>query len=337
MKLTTEIISVHLRQPFATSKDRTVASRSAIVRIEHGGKVGIGEAKMAADACGGSAEPVDDYVQRVAESLGDDPFRIEQIMDDLAGALPDGCCTRAGIDIALHDLCGKLVGLPVSRFLGLSPDRMAITSYTIGLDSIPAMKQKVRDAREFPILKIKVGVPGDLEAVKAIRNETDAVLRVDVNGGWSVDEAIERIGRLEAFNILFVEQPIAPGNPEGLRRVREQTNVPVFADEDAKAARDLPALAGCVDGINIKLMECGGLREAIRMIHVARALGMKIMLGCMVETSLSLTAAAHLLPLADYADLDSNLLLADDPFVGLAVREGRIVLPQGPGLGVTAR
>ena len=337
MNISTEIISVHLRQPFATARDRTVASRSAIVRIEHEGVTGVGEAKMAADACGGSPEPVDDYVRRVASALGYDPFRTEQIMDDLTRALPDGCCTRAGIDIALHDLCGKLVGISLFRLLGLSPERTPPTSYTIGLDSIPVMVQKVREAREFPILKIKTGVPGDLEAIQAIRDETNAVLRVDANGGWSVDEAIERISRMEVYGIQFVEQPIPPGDPEGLRRVRQQTNTPIFADEDAKTAKDLPALAGCVDGINIKLMECGGLREALRMIHIARALGMQVMLGCMVETSLSLTAAAHLSPLVDYADLDSGLLLADDPFVGFAVRDGRIILPEGAGLGVTPR
>jgi len=337
MNVSVEIITVHLRQPFATSHDLTVESQSAIIRIEHEGAVGLGEAKMAADACGGIAEPVGDYVGQIGKVLGDDPFRIEQIMDDLARALPDGCCTRAGIDIALHDLCGKLVGLPLYRMFGLSPEKAPVTSFTIGLNSIPTMVQKVREAREFPILKIKVGVPGDLETIKAIRNETNAVLRVDANGGWSVDEAVERINRLEEYGIQFVEQPIPPGNPEGLRAIRRQTNIPLFADEDAETVKDLPVLAGCVDGINIKLMECGGLREAIRMIHVARALGMQVMLGCMVETSLSLTAAAHLSPLADYADLDSNLLLEDDPFIGFAVRDGKIVLPEGPGLGVTAR
>lgn len=337
MNVSVEVISVHLRQPFATARDRTVESQSAIIRIEHGGMVGLGEAKMSADACGGSAELVGDNVSQIDAVLGDDPFRIEQIMDDLARALPGGCCTRAGIDIALHDLCGKLVGLPLYRLLGLSPEKTPLTSYTIGLDSIPAMVQKARKARDFPVLKIKVGAPDDLETVKAIRDQTKAVLRVDANGGWSVRQAVERIKRLEGYGIQFVEQPIPPGNPEGLRAIRRQTNVPIFADEDAKTIDDLPALAGCVDGINIKLMECGGLRQAIRMIHVARALGMRVMLGCMVETSLSLTAAAHLLPLADYADLDSNLLLEDDPFIGFAVRDGRIVLPEGPGLGVAPR
>lgn len=337
MKLSTEIISVHLRWSFATSRGRMEGSRSAIVRIEHEGLVGLGEATMDADACGGRPEPVDDYVPRIIAAIQDDPFQIERIMEDLARLVPEGHCTRAGIDIALHDLCGKLTGIPLARLLGLSPERTPLTSYTIGLDSIPVMLQKVREARDYPILKIKVGAAGDVEAVRAIRQETDAVLRVDANGGWSVQEAIDRIGQMEESGIQFVEQPIQRGDPEGLRTVRERTHTPIFADEDAKTARDLPPLAGCVDGINIKLMECGGLREALRMIHVARALDMQVMLGCMVETSLSLTAAAHLSPLADYADLDSALLLADDPFIGLKIRGGRITLPQGPGLGVVRR
>jgi len=337
MRISTDIISIHLKQPFATSRGWIAESQSAIIRIEHAGVIGLGEAKMSADSCGGTAEPVGDSIGRIQEALGTDPFRIQQIMDELVRLLPNGCCTRAGIDIALHDLCGKLADLPLYRWFGLSPDKVPLTSYTIGIDTIPRMLEKVREARHFPILKVKVGVAGDVDAVKAIRNETQATLRVDANGGWSVDEAIDRIKQLEAYDIELVEQPIPPGNHEGLRAIRQHTRVRIFADEDARAANDLPALAGCVDGVNIKLMECGGLREATRMIHIAHGLGMRVMLGCMVETSLSLTAAAHLSPMVEYADLDSGLLVADDPFVGLAVHEGRIVLPEGPGLGITAR
>lgn len=337
MTFTTEVIPVRLKQPFTTARDRTVESQSAIVRIEHGGAVGIGEAKMTADSCGGTAEPVVDYGDRVRAVLGNDPFQLERILDELARVLPGCCCTLAGIDMALHDLCGRLAGLPLYRWFGLNPESTPATGYTIGMDTLPAMVREARQASAFPILKIKVGRPGDVDAVKAIRAETAAVLRVDANGGWSVDEAIDRINRIEPYGIQFVEQPIAPGNLDGLRRIRQRTRLPIVADEDARTAKDLPALAGCVDGINIKLMKCGGLREALRMIHVARALGLQVMLGCMVETSLSLTAAAHLLPLADYSDLDSAFLLERDPFRGFTVRDGRNVLPDGPGLGVTER
>jgi len=335
MRISTEIISVHMKRPFTTSRDRTVASQSVVIRIEHDGVVGLGEAKVSADACGGKAEPVGEHVGRAQERLGDDPFRIEQILADLRRLLPDACCTRAGIDIALHDLCGKLLGTPLYRLFGLSPENAPLTSYTIGIDTIPAVLAKLEEARGYPILKLKVGVAGDAELVRAVRDRTQAVLRLDANGGWKdAAEAIERINRLEACGIELIEQPIPPGNPEALRAIREQTGVPIYADEDARTSRDLPALAGCVDGVNVKLMECGGLREAVRMIHVAHGLGMRVMLGCMVETSLSLTAAAHLSPLVEQADLDSHLLIRDDPFEGLKVREGRIALPGGNGLGV---
>jgi len=335
MQISTEIISVHLRRPLTTARDRTLASQSAVIRIEHDGVVGMGEAKVSADACGGKAERVGEYVGRAQGMLGKDPFRIEQILEDLRRGLPDACCTRAGIDIALHDLCGKLLGAPLYRLFGLSPENAPLTSYTIGIDTIPGVLTKLQEAQGYPVLKLKVGVAGDTELVQAVRDRTQAVLRVDANGGWKdAAEAIERINRLEACDIELVEQPIPPGNYDGLRAIREQTRIPIFADEDARTSRDLPVLAGCVDGINIKLMECGGLREAMRMIHIAHGLDMKVMLGCMVETSLSLTAAAHLSPLVEYADLDSHLLLRDDPFDGLKVREGRIILPSGTGLGV---
>ncbi|KPK48122.1 MAG: hypothetical protein AMK72_07485 [Planctomycetes bacterium SM23_25] len=334
MRISAEIITVHPRHPFATSQDRTVESQSAVIRIEHEGAVGVGEAKVSADACGGSAESVFDHLAGVQGMLGEDPFRIEQILGDLRRDLPDACCTRAGIDIALHDLCGKLLGVPLYRLFGLSPDSAPRTSYTIGIDTIHRMLAKLQQAQGYPILKLKVGVPGDVELVKAARDRTQAVLRLDANGGWkNAAEAIERINQLEAYDIELVEQPIPPGNHDGLREIRERTRIPIYADEDARTSADLPALAGCVDGINVKLMECGGLREAVRMIHVAHGLGMQVMLGCMVETSLSLTAAAHLSPLVEQADLDSHLLLRDDPFDGLKVREGRIILPSGAGRG----
>lgn len=335
MRISTEIISVHLKWPFTTAQDRTVASQSAVIRIEHDGVVGMGEAKVSADACGGQAEPVGEYAGRAQAMLGKDPFRIEQILADLRRGLPGACCTRAGIDIALHDLCGKLLGVPLYRLFALNPDNTPLTSYTIGIDTPAAMLTKLQEARGYPILKLKVGVAGDTERVKVIRDRTPAVLRVDANGGWkNAAEAIERINQLEAYDVELVEQPIPPGNYDGLRTIRRHTRVPIFADEDARTSEDLSALAGCVDGINVKLMECGGLREAIRMVHIAHGLGMQVMLGCMVETSLSLTAAAHLSPLVEHADLDSHLLLRDDPFEGLKVRQGRIILPSGAGLGV---
>lgn len=338
MKLSTEPILLHPTHPFVTSKDRTEMSESVLVRIEHQGIVGWGEAKVSADSCGGSGEDVCDLANRAAPLLGDDPFLIEEILDRVAADLPYACCTLAGIDIAFHDLVAKLLGVPLYRFLGLNPESAPLTSYTLGIDTVDVVLEKLEEAGSVPVLKVKVGFPGDVELVRAIRRHSNAVLRLDANGGWTtVDEAVNRICELESLDIEFVEQPIPPGNHDALREIRSRIHVPLLADEDARSSSDVVALAGCVDGINIKLMECGGLREALRMIHVARTLGMRTMLGCMMESSLSLTAAAHLSPLVDYGDLDSELLIDNDPFVGFALDQGRIILPESPGIGVRRR
>lgn len=337
VRLTTEPFVLHPIRPFVTSKDRTDLSPSVLVKIEHNGIVGLGEAKVSADSCGGTGEDVCELAPRAQSLLGDDPFRIEEILDRVADGLPYACCTLAGIDIALHDLVAKLLGIPLYRFFGLSPEQTPVTSYTLGIDTVDAVLEKLEKAGSHGVLKIKVGFPGDVELVREVRKHSDAILRVDANGGWSSDEAVHRIRELESFGIEFVEQPIAAGNPQGLRKVRSLVDVPVIADEDAQTSTDVIRLAGCVDGINIKLMECGGLREALRMIHVAEALGMSTMLGCMMESSLSLTAAAHLSPLVDYGDLDSELLIDNDPFVGFGLKQDHILLPDGPGIGIERR
>jgi L-alanine-DL-glutamate epimerase-like enolase superfamily enzyme len=337
MKLSTEPILLHPTHPFVTAKDRTEVSQSVLVRIEHNGVVGLGEAKVSADSCGGSGEDVCRLAQDAESLLGNDPFLIEDILRRLTAELPYACCTLAGIDIALHDLVAKLLGVPLYRLFGLNPERAPVTSYTLGIDETGVVLDKLAEAGDIPVLKIKVGFPGDVELVREIRRHSSARLRVDANGGWTEDEAVARTRELAELGVEFVEQPIRPGNPEALRRLRSLVSLPILADEDAQTAADVAALAGCVDGVNIKLMECGGLREAWRMIHVAKALGMRTMLGCMMESSLSLTAAAHLSPLVDYGDLDSELLIDNDPFVGFALDHGRIILPALPGIGVTPR
>ena len=337
MRLSTEPILLHPIHPFVTAKDRTESSESVLVRIEHRGVWGVGEAKVSGDSCCGGSEEVCLLAPEAEPLLGDDPFLIEDILARIVAALPRACCTRAGIDIALHDLVGKLLGVPLYRLFGLDPRRTPLTSYTLGIDERRTVAERLAEAGPQPVLKIKVGFPGDVDLVREIRRHSAASLRVDANGGWTVDEAVRRIRELTPLGVEFVEQPIPPGSPEGLRRIRSRVDLPIFADEDARDSRDVAALAGCVDGVNIKLMECGGLREAQRMIHVARALGMRIMLGCMMESSLSLAAAAHLSPLVDYGDLDSELLIDNDPFVGFSLDRGRIVLPARPGHGAVPR
>jgi L-alanine-DL-glutamate epimerase-like enolase superfamily enzyme len=238
----------------------------------------------------------------------------------------------------LYDLAGQRLGVPVYRLLGLNPARTPLTSFTIGIDTPEEMARGAREAgRQYPILKIKVGTPRDLENVRAIRDATDATLRVDANAGWTPKAAVQHIAALADYGVELVEQPVAAGDLEGLRFVRERSPLPIFADESCVTVDDVPRLAGVVDGINIKLAKCGGLRNALRMIATARAHHLRVMLGCMVSSSLAITAAAHLSPLVDYADLDGGLLLAADPFAGVRVEAGKLILPDAPGLGVSRR
>jgi len=196
------------------------------------------------------------------------------------------------------------------------------------------MLNKLKEASNFPIIKVKVGVPGDLDMIKAIRGISDVKIRVDANTGWSVTEAIKKINQLEKYDIEFIEQPIVPKNYKGLREIRKNTNIPIMADEDSVSLKDLPNLVGCVDSINIKLMKCRGIREALSMINFAHANGIKVMLGCMLESSLSIAAAAHISPLVEYTDLDTNILITNDPYSGMKNVDGKLILPNQPGIGV---
>jgi len=338
MKITTDIITLKSTYPFriARRKEARTEKQSVIIMLEHDGVMGMGEAQPSPYYYGETVETVQQVVKKAGSLLGNNPFLLEDILDELAEAFPKSPAALACLDLALHDLVGKLLNVPLYKLFGLNPEKACRTDFTLGIDTIPVTLERLEAARQYPILKIKVGLPGDVETVKAIRERTDAVIRVDANCGWGVDEAIERINALEAYDIELVEQPIPAKNYEGLRKIRENVNVPIMADEDAITSADLPALVGCVDAINIKLMKCRGLREARRMIDTAHIFGMKVMLGCMSESSLGITAAAHLSPLVDYADLDANLLITNDPFEGVKVREGKLILPDRPGIGVVA-
>ena len=262
---------------------------------------------------------------------------MEDVLTDMARLLPYQSAARAAVDIALHDLVAKMLGEPLYRLLGLDPGKTPLTSITVGLDRPEIMQQKVRELGTVPIIKIKVGGEQDEQVVRAIREITPATLRVDANAAWTADQALEKIEALQDYDIEFVEQPLAADDIEGLRWLQKRTKMPIILDESVQTAADIPRLVGCAQGINIKLMKCGGLREALRMIHVARALGFQIMLGCMVETSVAITAAAQLSPLVDFADLDGHLLIENDPFAGVGVTDGKLVLPDRPGIGVQDR
>ena len=335
MRLSYQPLTLRTRHVFAISRGASDTFGGAIARIEHDKLIGLGEAAPS-PFYGENQSTVLAVLEVLREDIPEDPFLMEEVHERMEKRIRGNPAAKAAIDIALHDLVCKKLGIPLYRFFGFSPERALCTSFTIGIDEVEIMKQRALEASDFSILKIKVGTDRDEFVLDAIRSVTNRTLRVDANCAWTPREAVRKISKLEKFDVEFVEQPIPPGDPQGMRFVRENVSLPVIADESVKTSADIEPLIGAVDGINIKLMKCGGLREALKMIHVARAVGMKVMLGCMVESSVGITAAAHLSPAADYADLDGNLLLAKDPFSGVKVREGRLVLPSEPGLGVKA-
>ena len=245
---------------------------------------------------------------------------------------------RAAIDIALMDWVGQKLGIPLYSYFGLDPKDAPTTTFSIGIDNPANTKAKVEEAAQFPVLKIKVGLDSDEATLAAVRAATKKPLRVDANEGWTnKEEAVRKINWLETQGVEFIEQPMPAHMLEETRWVRSKVHLPIIADEACRHASDIPKLAGAFDGVNIKLDKSGGLLEAYRMISVARALGMKVMLGCMISSSVTVSAAAHLSPLVDYADLDGNLLIANDPYRGVEVANGKLVLPDRPGLGLLPR
>jgi L-alanine-DL-glutamate epimerase-like enolase superfamily enzyme len=255
--------------------------------------------------------------------------RYDEVGRDLAG--------RTALDGCLYDLLGKARGKPLCRIVGADPAKMPPTSFTIGIAGVEETRKKVAEAKGFRVLKIKLGTDRDAETMRTIRSLTSLPLRVDANGGWSLALARERLRWLADLGVEFVEQPLPAGALDDLARLHENAPLPIFADEDCKVASDVETLAGRCDGVNVKLAKTGGIREALRTISVARGASLKLMLGCMIESSLGIAAAAHVAPLVDHVDLDGHLLLARDPYEGLGFADGRIVLPDRPGLGVAVR
>lgn len=337
MRLEVQPFDLQLTTPFRISRHVQYKAFNVLARVTHDGVTGIGEAAPS-EHYGEYRETVLAALHLYANELGNDPFAIEEIANHLERVMKLNPSARAAIDMALYDLVGKLLGVPLYKLLGLSAEKTPLTSFTIGIDTPANMAKKALAAREYPILKIKVGTDNDIANLKAIREVSpQAVLRVDANTAWTPKEAVRAINELAKYNIEFVEQPVSPHDLPGLKFVREHVPLPILTDESSVTVEDLPRVADCTDGINIKLMKCGGLSHALKMIHVGRAHNLKIMLGCMIESSLAITAAAHLAPLVDYADLDGHLLVDNDPYSGVTLDKGKLVLPSGPGLGVVER
>lgn len=343
MILSSVRISARTHHPFhiaraGASVDGHTVDR-IIVRIEKDGIRGYGEAAPA-PYYRQSLETVERTLQELAgapEVFGEDLLLIDPIVRRLIQRWDDQRATIAAVDAALHDWVGRRLGVSTWRVLGLDGSIAPITSMTIGVDRPDILRRKVLEARDFDILKLKVGTPDDESVLSLIRELAPTKrLRLDANGAWPAERALDRIRALARFGPELIEQPIAAGQHEALRRLHAESPIPVYLDEDAVRPDDVLKLVGCATGINVKLSKCGGLREAWRMIERARCIGLKVMLGCMVETSLGISAAAQIASLVDHVDLDGHLLLADDPFRGGLSENQAIGPPSGPGLGIDA-
>jgi L-Ala-D/L-Glu epimerase len=332
MKVSTRLFELHLKHAFRLSRGVSESRRNLLVEIADGGFVGRGEAAPIA-RYGQDVESSAAAVAVMAERLGD-PRRFHGAA--ARAAVAGESAAEAAVDLALHDLLGQRLGVPLYELWGLDPGATPPTSFTIGLDTPERVVEKVREASAFEILKIKLGSPRDREILEAVRAVTTQTLRVDANEGWSFDEALGNFEWLAALGVERVEQPLPAAELEASRELRKRSPLPIWADESVHRPTDLPRIAEAFDGINLKLMKCGGLGPARELIASARAHGLGVMLGCMIESSIGITAAAHLSPLVDAADLDGNLLVTDDPFVGVRVEGGRLKLPERPGLGVEA-
>lgn len=340
MKLEIEPLRIATEFPFRIARGTRQDYEVFIFRVTHEGVTGWGEASPQ-PYYGEDALTVRTAVGTLGGLPDGDPDDVRAALHDpstsAGAALADHPSVRAALDMALWDLRGKLEGKPCYELFGADPSDAPLTSFTIGFDLPEVIDRKVDRASDFKILKVKVGLPGDMEILDRVLERSGKKVRVDANQGWDVEMAIEKTRELYARGVEFCEQPINHTDEEGLRTLKRLSPIPIMLDESIVAPGDAARKFDQGHGINIKLMKCGGITPALRLIDEARNQGMSVMLGCMIETSLAVTAAAHLSPLADYADLDAGLLLREDPFEGVRFVDGRLVLPEAPGLGVTRR
>ena len=335
MHLSFEPYELKLKHVFTVSSFSRSTTPDVQVRIDYDGYTGYGEASMP-PYLGQTVESVCSFLKKVDLEQFPDPFCIDDILTYIDSLSDGDSAAKAAVDIALHDLVGKIIGAPWHRMLGLNPEKTPNTTYTIGIDTDEMVKLKTREvAGQFKILKVKLGTPRDREMIRAIREVSDLPIAVDVNQGWkNKKKALDEIFWLKEQGIVMVEQPMPKEMPEANAWLTERSPLPTFADEAIQRLKDIPAIKGAYTGINIKLMKCTGMREAWKMMNYARAEGMKVMIGCMTETSCAIAAAAQLSPAVDFADLDGNLLIANDIFRGTTVVDGKITLNQLPGIGI---
>ena len=336
IRLSFEPYELQLRHTFTVSSYSRKTTPDVQVKLEYEGFTGYGEASMP-PYLGQSVESVCRFLSQVDMEQFRDPFRLEDILAYVDSLSHGDSAAKAAIDIALHDLVGKLMGQPWWRIWGLDPSKAPDTTFTIGIDTPEIVRQKTREcADRFNILKVKVGLDNDKEMIRTIREVTDLPLAVDANQGWKDrEQALDEIHWLKENGIVMVEQPMAKERIEDNAWITERSPLPIFADEAIQRLADIPSIKGAYHGINIKLMKCTGMREAWKMLNYARAEGLKVMVGCMTETSCAVSAAAQLSPAVDFADLDGNLLISNDLYKGMEVVDGKITLSDRPGIGLT--
>lgn len=327
LSIEVQVRELPLKERFTIARETWDSSTNVYVVARYGNAVGVGEV--------GPADRWDESVESVVkelESLDLSPLNGPFDLEGVAQLLPAGSA-RCALDIALHDLAATIAGVHLSDFLGLGGRSIPPTSITIGITDVAKMVERARGFVDHPIIKIKVGFDGDVDAVRSLRDAYPGKIRIDANEGWSADEAIERLQTMAAFDIELCEQPITGGNLDDLARVTEASPIPVFADEDVGDARDVANLVGSVDGVNLKLRKAGGIRELVKAVYVARAHGMAVMQGCDLDSGIQTGAGAAIGSLMDYIDLDGPLLLAEDPFPSITYDRGTITLPHRPGIG----
>jgi len=325
---------LELKHVFTIATNSRTTTPVVLTEIELNGVVGFGEASMP-PYLGESHESVQKFLSKVDLSTYEDPFDLENILHDVDTIAPGNTAAKASVDIALHDLLGKLMGQPWFHIWGYDKNKTPCTSFTIGIDTPEVVRQKTKEAEEFKILKVKLGRETDKEMIEAIRSVTSTPITTDVNQGWTdKQQALDMIHWLKDRDVVMVEQPMPKERMDDLAWLTERSPLPIIGDEGVQRLTDIKKAVGVYHGINIKLMKCTGMREAQKMVNLARSLGLKVMLGCMTETSCAISAASHLSPMADWADLDGALLIKNDAFDGTKVVDGKIMLMDRPGIGV---
>lgn len=337
MRMSFHPVELTMRHTFTIAGFSRDVCPSMHVEIEYDGFTGYGEGGLPPYMIGQTVDTASEFLSKVDLGRFSDPFQVEDILDYVDGIAPGMSCAKSAVDIALHDLIGKLLGIPCHRLFGYNAEKAPTTSYTIGIDTEEMIRQKTREAEPYSILKVKLGVDEatDKMLVSTIRSMTDKPIVVDANQGWTdKNYALEMIHWLKEQGVRMVEQPMPKHILDDMAWVTERSPLPTFADESCQRLPDVARLHGVFNGINIKLIKCTGLHEARKMIAAAEALGMKLMIGCTTESSCALSAAAQIAPRMDFADLDGNLLIANDMFDGMKIVDGKIVLNDRPGIGV---